>query len=33
MYGIEAYYEMGLGDIYDGAKNYSVFGANFIYWL
>lgn len=33
MYGVEAYYEMGLGDIYDNAKNYSVFGANFIYWL
>jgi hypothetical protein len=33
MYGAEAYYEFGLGDIYDNAKNYSVFGANFIYWL
>ena len=33
MYGVEAYYEMGMGSIYDGAKNYSVFGANFIYWL
>lgn len=32
-YGVEAYYEQGLGDIYDGAKNFSVFGANFIYWL
>lgn len=33
MYGVEIYYEAGLGDIYDGAKNFSVFGANFIYWL
>jgi hypothetical protein len=32
-FGVEAYYERGVGDIYDGAKNYSVFGANFIYWL
>jgi hypothetical protein len=31
--GLEAYYEMGTGDIYTGAKNFSVFGANFIYWL
>jgi hypothetical protein len=33
MYGVEAYYEFGLGDISDNAKNFNVFGANFIYWL
>ena len=33
MFGVEAYYEMGLGDISDQVKNFGVFGANFIYWL
>lgn len=33
MFGVEAYYEYGLGDICDYAKNFSVFGLNFIYWL
>src|SRR5262249_15575962 len=33
MIGLEAYYEMGMGDISDNAKNYSTFGFHFIYWL
>lgn len=33
MYGIEIYYEYGLGEFADNLKNFSVFGANFIYWL
>jgi hypothetical protein len=33
MYGIEAYYEMGLTQIDDYVKNFSVFGVNFVYWL
>ena len=33
MVGFDFYYEHGIGDIADGIKNYSVFGANFIYWI
>jgi hypothetical protein len=32
-FGIEAYYERGMGKIYDRAKDYSDFGANFLYWF
>ncbi len=32
-FGVEAYYEYGIGDISDVNKNFSVIGANFIYWL
>lgn len=33
MFSLDVYYERGLGDIADSVKNYSTFGANFIYWL
>lgn len=33
MFGFDIYYERGLGEIHDGAENYSTFGANFVYWL
>lgn len=33
MFGFDLYYERGLGEIYDGAENYSTIGANFVYWL
>ena len=33
MYGFDFYYERGLGDIYDGAENFTSIGANFVWWL
>jgi len=32
LYGFDIYAERGLGDIYDGAKDYTSFGANFVFW-
>lgn len=33
MIGFDVYYERGLGDFARDLKDYSSFGANFIYWL
>jgi hypothetical protein len=33
MLGFDLYYESGLGEFADKAKNYSTVGAHFIYWL
>ncbi|MBX7231062.1 MAG: PorT family protein [Bdellovibrionales bacterium] len=32
-FGLEVYYERSVGDIYQDAKDYSVYGINFIYLL
>jgi hypothetical protein len=33
MIGFDFYYERGIGNIADDAKDFSTFGANFIYWI
>lgn len=33
MFSLDVYYERGLGDIANSVKDYSTFGANFVYWL
>jgi hypothetical protein len=33
MIGFDFYYERGLGDVADHVKDFSTFGANFIYWF
>lgn len=33
MIGFDLYYERGLGEVAENLKDYSTFGANFIYWF
>lgn len=32
-FGVDIYYQRGLGQVIDKYQNYSIYGADFIYWL
>jgi len=33
LYGFDIYMEKGMGDIYNNAKDYTTYGANFVYYI